>query len=250
MSGERKKDLPANYGGATPEEIVLAVPPVSDEEEAMADTEATNEGRPEMTRRILMLLGLVTVFPTSLIGQQAPDERLCESEAMRYSWQCRDQRPLTDADWEQCIGLATRGESPLAPLTRTVINAEFRCRWVLRALGSSEPPVAAPEPSPPPVPAATTTPTRRPTTTRRQPPRRACCRVCRTGKACGNSCISRSYTCRRPPGCACNGDALTAVGFASVSLSLCDLGLAVSFPWNETGPEGKHSDDSPPRARL
>lgn len=32
-----------------------------------------------------------------------------------------------------------------------------------------------------------------------------CCRVCRTGKACGNSCISRNYTCRQPRGCACNG---------------------------------------------
>ncbi len=32
-----------------------------------------------------------------------------------------------------------------------------------------------------------------------------CCRVCRTGKACGNSCINRNYTCHQPPGCACNG---------------------------------------------
>ncbi|ALM54249.1 hypothetical protein [Halomonas huangheensis] len=32
-----------------------------------------------------------------------------------------------------------------------------------------------------------------------------CCRVCRTGKACGNSCINRSYTCHKGPGCACNG---------------------------------------------
>lgn len=32
-----------------------------------------------------------------------------------------------------------------------------------------------------------------------------CCRVCRTGKACGNSCINRNYTCRQSPGCACNG---------------------------------------------
>ena len=32
-----------------------------------------------------------------------------------------------------------------------------------------------------------------------------CCRVCIKGKACGNSCISsKSYTCRTPPGCACN----------------------------------------------
>jgi len=32
----------------------------------------------------------------------------------------------------------------------------------------------------------------------------ACCRVCTTGKACGNSCINRNYTCHQPPGCACN----------------------------------------------
>lgn len=32
----------------------------------------------------------------------------------------------------------------------------------------------------------------------------ACCKVCTTGKACGNSCISRSYTCHKAPGCACN----------------------------------------------
>ena len=31
-----------------------------------------------------------------------------------------------------------------------------------------------------------------------------CCKICRKGKACGNSCISRSKTCRKPPGCACN----------------------------------------------
>ena len=32
-----------------------------------------------------------------------------------------------------------------------------------------------------------------------------CTRVCRTGKACGNSCIARTATCRQPPGTACNG---------------------------------------------
>jgi|GEM_PF-3332150 len=32
-----------------------------------------------------------------------------------------------------------------------------------------------------------------------------CCKVCRKGKACGNSCISRSYSCSKPPGCACDG---------------------------------------------
>ncbi len=35
-------------------------------------------------------------------------------------------------------------------------------------------------------------------------PARACCRVCARGKACGNSCISRAYQCRQPPGCACD----------------------------------------------
>ena len=49
------------------------------------------------------------------------------------------------------------------------------------------------------------TPTVQPTTPTPQPARRPCCRICRKGKACGDSCISRSYTCRKPPGCACNG---------------------------------------------
>lgn len=33
----------------------------------------------------------------------------------------------------------------------------------------------------------------------------ACCKICRAGKACGDSCIKRSYTCHKPPGCACDG---------------------------------------------
>lgn len=32
-----------------------------------------------------------------------------------------------------------------------------------------------------------------------------CCKICRKGKACGDSCISASYTCHKGPGCACNG---------------------------------------------
>ena len=35
-------------------------------------------------------------------------------------------------------------------------------------------------------------------------PRSNCCKVCNKGKACGHSCISRSYTCGKGPGCACN----------------------------------------------
>jgi hypothetical protein len=33
----------------------------------------------------------------------------------------------------------------------------------------------------------------------------SCCKVCTTGQACGDSCISRSYTCHKGPGCACDG---------------------------------------------
>jgi hypothetical protein len=32
----------------------------------------------------------------------------------------------------------------------------------------------------------------------------ACCKICRKGKACGNSCIARNKTCHQPPGCACD----------------------------------------------
>lgn len=34
---------------------------------------------------------------------------------------------------------------------------------------------------------------------------RGCCRVCSTGKACGNSCIARWKTCHKGKGCACDG---------------------------------------------
>jgi hypothetical protein len=33
----------------------------------------------------------------------------------------------------------------------------------------------------------------------------ACCKVCRKGKACGDTCISRDDQCHVPPGCACDG---------------------------------------------
>lgn len=35
---------------------------------------------------------------------------------------------------------------------------------------------------------------------------KTCCKICRKGKACGNSCIKRTYTCRKPPGCACDAE--------------------------------------------
>ncbi len=33
----------------------------------------------------------------------------------------------------------------------------------------------------------------------------ACCKVCRAGKPCGDSCIARDSVCRKGPGCACSG---------------------------------------------
>ena len=38
-----------------------------------------------------------------------------------------------------------------------------------------------------------------------RPAQRNCCRTCRKGKACGDSCIARNKTCSKGPGCACNG---------------------------------------------
>jgi hypothetical protein len=34
--------------------------------------------------------------------------------------------------------------------------------------------------------------------------RSSCCKVCSKGKACGNSCISRSKNCHKGRGCACD----------------------------------------------
>ncbi len=33
----------------------------------------------------------------------------------------------------------------------------------------------------------------------------ACCKVCKKGKACGDSCIARDKQCHQPRGCACDG---------------------------------------------
>jgi hypothetical protein len=32
-----------------------------------------------------------------------------------------------------------------------------------------------------------------------------CCKVCRTGKACGDSCIAADKVCHKGSGCACDG---------------------------------------------
>jgi hypothetical protein len=35
---------------------------------------------------------------------------------------------------------------------------------------------------------------------------KTCCKVCTIGKACGDTCISRHYTCHVGPGCACDAN--------------------------------------------
>lgn len=44
---------------------------------------------------------------------------------------------------------------------------------------------------------------------------RTCCKICATGKACGNSCISRKKTCHKRRGCACNA----RVGYKMLGLN-------------------------------
>ncbi|HEX8379616.1 MAG TPA: hypothetical protein VF619_03580 [Allosphingosinicella sp.] len=33
----------------------------------------------------------------------------------------------------------------------------------------------------------------------------ACCKICKAGKACGDSCIARDKPCHKGKGCACDG---------------------------------------------
>lgn len=81
---------------------------------------------------------------------------------------------LRNADGERAIDLLDRGPNPSCGVSRLAIAvAPFV-------------PLTPPTSSTPPA------------------QRQTCCKYCSTGKACGDSCISRSYTCRRGAGCACN----------------------------------------------
>jgi hypothetical protein len=37
-------------------------------------------------------------------------------------------------------------------------------------------------------------------------PAARCCKVCSKGQACGNTCISRRFTCHKGRGCACDAE--------------------------------------------
>ena len=69
-------------------------------------------------------------------------------------------------------------------------------------------PTQTPTPTPTLIPTPTSTNTPSPLVvppTNPPPEPRTCCKICTVGKACGDTCISRSYTCHVGPGCACNG---------------------------------------------
>ncbi len=51
-----------------------------------------------------------------------------------------------------------------------------------------------------------------------------CCRVCTSGKPCGDSCIARDKTCNKGPGCACSG-ATPGIG-GELALPTCSQTLA------------------------
>ena len=91
--------------------------------------------------------------------------------------------------------------------------------WIATFLVDNAPqelPVNDAPPTPTPWPTATFTPVPPPTWTPTivvpqrfepvpVPEQRSCCRICTSGKACGDSCISASKTCHKGGGCACNG---------------------------------------------
>lgn len=56
-----------------------------------------------------------------------------------------------------------------------------------------------------PVVAPAPVPAEKPNPPVEQEVKTTCCKICTKGKACGDSCISKSYTCHKGPGCACDG---------------------------------------------
>lgn len=64
-------------------------------------------------------------------------------------------------------------------------------------------PTATPDPTDTPTIEPTVIPAAASTTAPTAAPK--CCRICKSGKACGDSCISKDSTCHKAPGCACNG---------------------------------------------
>lgn len=60
----------------------------------------------------------------------------------------------------------------------------------------------------------------------RSPPQ-SCCRVCRSGKACGDSCIGQGMVCSKGPGCACQGAASGDSFYGLVVAEFLDFGEVI-----------------------
>jgi hypothetical protein len=84
---------------------------------------------------------------------------------------------------------------------------------------AGERPVTTPTPAPTPSPTPTPTP--------------GCCRVCTTGKPCGDTCIASNLTCRTAPGCACaiaSEDSFTALPWVNYSPALPGINYSPAAP--------------------
>jgi len=107
-----------------------------------------------------------------------------------------------DLVWGGYAYARSYGDDP--SLYQTLVQLERAAREERRGLwlACQPSPTVTSTPTPTLQPAATPTTIRLPTPTINS---RSCCKICVKGKACGNTCISRSYTCHVGPGCACNG---------------------------------------------
>ncbi|MDD5252189.1 MAG: hypothetical protein PHT12_06195 [Patescibacteria group bacterium] len=91
------------------------------------------------------------------------------------------------------------------PVQKTTVPAATPNPTPTPAAASAPVVPAAPVTAPPP-PTYVPEPEPEPESEPEQESEKYCCKICSTGKACGNSCISRSYTCHQPPGCACDAE--------------------------------------------
>lgn len=115
---------------------------------------------------------------------------------VRFCWE-------GDANQGECSGADAERLVPIAPVLSPSESATPSPTHTPAVVPSSTPvPVATIRPTLTPLPTLAPLPT---STVRPDTSGGSCCRVCRTGKACGDSCINVNYTCRQPAGCACNG---------------------------------------------
>ena len=93
------------------------------------------------------------------------------------------------------------GSSPTATLMNTPL-VTFKVFTVTPLLTSTNLPLSIPTATTAVTLATTRTPVVINATATPLP--KVCCRVCKAGKACGDTCITKDKTCDKLPGCACN----------------------------------------------